>query len=129
MPTLAAKLYKSKGLPQSPRQIWWQTGISVTLLTKLYRQSIKWTTARPLLGIGLALLLPLTGFIQAGSLAQQFFPAADRDQLQVQLELPATTSITQTQAVTKQIRDRLLAFEPITDNRKLIKSAIAFGQK
>ena len=63
----------------------------------------------------MALTIPLVGFVQAGSLPQQFFPAADRDQLQIQLELPAATSIAQTQAVTKQVRDRLLSFEPITD--------------
>ena len=120
MPTLTAKLYKSNGSVEtyhdtSLRESWWQTGISIPILTRWYRQSIKWTTAKPVLGICLALLLPLTGFIQAGSLEQQFFPAADRDQLQIQLELPATTAIAQTQNVTEQIRDRLLAFENITD--------------
>lgn len=118
MPTLAAKLYKSNGAhhnkPKSNKS-WLQTGISVPILTQWYRKSIKWTTARPVLGVCLALLLPLMGFIQAGSLPQQFFPAADRDQLQIELELPATTSIVQTQAVTKQVRDRLLSFDQITD--------------
>ena len=123
MPTLTAKLYKSvraNGSVEtyhdtSLRESWWQTGISIPILTRWYRQSIKWTTAKPVLGICLALLLPLTGFIQAGSLEQQFFPAADRDQLQIQLELPATTAIAQTQNVTEQIRDRLLVFDNITD--------------
>ena len=123
MPTLTAKLYKSvraNGSVEtyydtSLRESWWHRGISVPILTRWYRQSIKWTTAKPVLGICLALLLPLTGFIQAGSLEQQFFPAADRDQLQIQLELPATTAIAQTQNVTEQIRDRLLVFDNITD--------------
>ena len=110
MPTLAAKLYRS---PQ--RQSWLQTGISIPILTQSYTKTIKWTASRPVLGICLALSLPIIGFIQAGSLPQQFFPAADRDQLQIQLELPAATSITQTQAVTEQIRDRLLEFDNITD--------------
>ena len=128
MPTLAAKLYKSTksvgtydNKPLStqkqprPRQSWLQTGISIPLLTRWYSKTIKWTTGRPILGVCFALLIPLTGFIQAGSLAQQFFPAADRDQLQIQLELPAATSIVQTQAVTEQVRDRLLDFDQITD--------------
>ena len=120
MPTLTAKLYRSNGSVETyhdtpQRQSWWQTGISIPILTRWYSKSIKWTTNRPVLGICLALLLPLTGFIQAGSLAQQFFPAADRDQLQIQLELPATTAIAKTQIVTEQIRDRLLSFENITD--------------
>ena len=120
MPTLAAKLYKSNGSVEtlhatSLQQSWLQTGISIPFLTSWYSKTIKWTTARPVLGICLALLLPLTGFIQAGSLPQQFFPTADRDQLQIQLELSAATSINQTQTLTEQVRDRLLSFEPITD--------------
>ncbi len=111
MPTLAVR---ANG--RSPQQqSWLQTGISIPILRQLYVRTIKWTTARPVLGICLALLIPLTGFIQAGSLPQQFFPAADRDQMQIQLELPAATSITQTQAVTKQVRDRLLNFDQISD--------------
>ena len=121
MPTLAAKLYKSNesvganGYSPKPKQSWLQTGISISFLTRWYYKTIKWTTAKPVLGICLALLLPLMGFIQAGNLPQQFFPAADRDQLQIQLELPAATSIDRTQAVTKQVRDRLLSFDSITD--------------
>jgi len=120
MPTLAAKLYKPNksvgAVREQPlQQSWWQTGISIPLLTRWYRQTIKWTTVRPLLGMCLALLIPLFGFIQAGSLPQQFFPAADRDQLQIQLELPAASSISQTQAITKQVRDRLLTHNEITD--------------
>ncbi len=120
MPTLAAKLYKPVktdfSMSVSPQSATWlQQGISVPILKQWYVKTIKWTTAKPILGIGLALLLPLMGFIQAGSLPQQFFPAADRDQLQIQLELSAATSIAQTQAITKQIRDRLLDFETIAD--------------
>ena len=122
MPTLTAKLYKSVGANgHSPlqqtlqRQFWWQTGISIPILTQWYSKTIAWTIKRPVLGICLALLLPLTGFIQAASLEQQFFPAADRDQLQIQLELPATTAIAQTQVITEEVRDRLLTFEDITD--------------
>ncbi|MEM8832860.1 MAG: efflux RND transporter permease subunit, partial [Cyanobacteria bacterium P01_G01_bin.19] len=113
MPTLAAKLIRINDT--FARRNWWQAGISVPPLTHWYKKTIKWTTAKPLLGVSLALLIPLFGFIQAGSLPQQFFPAADRDQLQIQLELPAATSIVKTTAVTKQIRDRLLNFDDVTD--------------
>ena len=116
MPTLTVRAVREQPLQQTPqRQSWWQTGISIPVLTQWYGKTIAWTIKRPVLGICLALLIPLTGFVQAGSLEQQFFPAADRDQLQIQLELPATTAIAQTQAVTEQVRDRLLAFEDITD--------------
>ena len=74
MPTLAVKLIKGNGPLSLQRGSWWQTGISIPFLTKRYSKTIKWMTARPVLGICLALLLPLAGFIQAGSLPQQFFP-------------------------------------------------------
>ena len=111
MPTLTVRANGGSLQQQS----WWQTGISIPILTQWYSKTIAWTIKRPVLGICLALLLPLTGFIQAASLEQQFFPAADRDQLQIQLELPVTTAIAQTQTVTEQVRDRLLAFEDLTD--------------
>lgn len=99
----------------SQRQTWWRTGLSIPRLTRWYGKTLQWSTAKPMLSIALALLLPMMGFIQAGSLPQQFFPAADRDQLQIQLELPAANAIAQTQAVTQQIRDRLINDEHITD--------------
>ena len=115
IPTLTAK-FQRRTNSSSPQQLsWLQTGISIPILKHWYVKTLKWTTARPVLGICLALFLPVVGFVQAGSLAQQFFPAADRDQLQIQLELPAATSITQTKSVAQQIRDRIIANPTITD--------------
>lgn len=125
MPTLTVKIYQSSKLfvvknhSSQPNKIfpnsWWQRGISIPWLTKQYYKTLKWTTNWPVLGICLALLLPVIGFIQVDNLAQQFFPTADRDQLQIQLELPTATSIVQTQIVTQQIRDLLLPYENVTD--------------
>ena len=113
IPTLAAKFYRLNN--QVDRPSWWQTGISFPFVTRWYVKTIKWTTARPVFGVCLALTIPFLGFIQAGSLPQQFFPAADRDQLQIQLELPPASSIAQTQAITQQVRDRLLTHGGISD--------------
>lgn len=121
IPTLTAILYQSdkplvvnEYLPQT-QETWWRDGISIPWLVVLYRKTLKWTINRPILAIFLALLLPLMGFIQANSLSQQFFPAADRDQLQIQLELPASTSIVQTKTITHQIREVLLSYGKIID--------------
>ena len=151
IPTLAAKLYRQKPVEvlsqnnhlsglnsyQTARRdhnsrdleklsqfpSWLKTGISIPMLTRLYGKTLTWATARPILGIFLALLLPLFGFLKAGSLAQQFFPAADRDQLQIQLELPASASITQTQSLAQQIRDRVMENPAITDVHWFIGSS------
>lgn len=112
IPTLTAKFNRQSNFTAAS---WWQTGIAFTPLTKLYNKSLKWITVKPLLGITLALLLPVFGFLQFPNLAQQFFPAADRDQIQIQLELPAITAISQTAATTKEIRQLLLKYPEITD--------------
>ncbi|MEN9568131.1 MAG: hypothetical protein RLZZ69_3327, partial [Cyanobacteriota bacterium] len=112
----AIRAMRSESFRESPlRQPWWQTGVSISALTRWYRKTLRWTIARPVLSIFLALLLPAVGLIQASSLSQQFFPGADRDQLQVQLELPAATAITQTTSVAQQIRDRLIKNPLVTD--------------
>ncbi len=61
------------------------------------------------------MLLPILGFIQAGSLEQQFFPAADRDQLQIELELSSSASLGQTQTLIKQIRQQIINYPEVTD--------------
>ena len=90
-------------------------GMSLPHLASLYRQTIHLITQRPWVGIAFALALPLVGFSQAPGLDQQFFPAADRDQLQIELELPAATSIRQTQTVVQQMRDRLIQNPEVED--------------
>jgi multidrug efflux pump subunit AcrB len=117
IPALAVKFYQPVRANDvgANGQTWWQTGISILALTRWYRKTLRWTIARPVLSIFLALLLPTVGLIQASSLSQQFFPGADRDQLQIQLELPAATAITQTTSVAQQIRDRMIKNPLVTD--------------
>ena len=112
IPTLTAKFNRRSNFNAAS---WWQKGISFTPLTRLYKQSLRWITVKPILGIVLALLLPLAGFLQFPTLARQFFPAADRDQIQIQLELPAVTAIAETASTTKEIRQLLLNHSEITD--------------
>lgn len=78
---------------------WSNSGISLPGLTKIYRQQLNSVLARPGLGVLLALILPVTGFLVAGTLPEQFFPPADRDQVHIELELPLASSLEQTQAV------------------------------
>ncbi len=120
IPTLTAKFNRQLNFSQAS---WWQTGITFAPLTKIYKKSLKWIAIQPLLGICLALLLPLTGFLQFPALAQQFFPAADRDQIQIQVELPAISAIAQTTATTKQIRQQLLAYPEISEVHWFIGSS------
>ncbi|NEQ97282.1 MAG: efflux RND transporter permease subunit [Cyanothece sp. SIO2G6] len=127
IPVLATKLYQlfppaSPGLanPSSSRRSpsslsWWQHGISTPYLTQWYEWSIFQITRRPWVGIGLALALPIVGLTQLPFLEQQFFPAADRNQLHIEVELPATAALNHTRDVTKQLRDRLIQDPDVVD--------------
>ena len=129
IPTFSAKFHqyddkkdKTRGKKQDIS--WLQKGIFIPILNKLYRRTVKFTISKPVLSIFLALLIPITGFIQAGSLRQQFFPAADRDQLQIQMELPASVTLAKTQNLIKEIRQKVINNSEVTDVHWLLGSNI-----
>ncbi|MBE9216868.1 efflux RND transporter permease subunit [Plectonema cf. radiosum LEGE 06105] len=122
VPAFAAKFYRHQD--SKKKLSWLQNGISIPLLTRLYRRTVKFTIAKPILSIMLALLIPVMGFVQAGSLEQQFFPAADRDQLQIQLELPASVSLAKTQTLIQQIRQQIIKNPEVKDVHWLLGRSI-----
>ena len=95
---------------------WWRTGYSNPKLTNLYRRSILKVLNKPMLGIALSCIIPLLGFGLAPTLTQQFFPPVDRNQFQVQLAMPAQSSIAQTQAAVAIAEDILRKDERVTDS-------------
>ncbi len=123
IPALAAKLQNSRVGNAHPTG-WLQHGVAFPVVTRLYKRTLKWTVAKPVLSIFLALLLPVIGFIQAASLEQQFFPAADRDQLQIELELSPSTSLAQTQTIAKQIRQQVINHPEVKEVHWLLGSNI-----
>ena len=129
-PVLAVKLYgylkrrrgredgrtnkqTNKALPFYRR--WLQDGFSNSTLTGIYRQILDLTFARPWMGIALSLILPVLGFTLFPTLETQFFPPADRDQIQLELELPPSASLQQTQSVVKQVRSTFLQHPEVSD--------------
>ncbi|NJL88158.1 MAG: efflux RND transporter permease subunit [Leptolyngbyaceae cyanobacterium SM1_1_3] len=58
-------------------------------------------------------MLPVVGFIQAGSLESQFFPSVQRDQFQIEVEFANQSAIAQSQSAVMGARDLLLAHEQI----------------
>jgi multidrug efflux pump subunit AcrB len=94
---------------------WWHNGFSHSGLTSLYRQSLDKILSKPRLGILLALIIPLIGFVMASSLDEQFFPPAERDQLNIELELPSQSSIEQTRVSAVQARKIILAHPEVSD--------------
>lgn len=94
------------------RQHWWQTGFSNRWLRGVYDKSLEIVFKRPLIGVGVGMLFPILGFIGSRTLEEQFFPPADRDQLQIELELSPQSSLASTLATTRQISE-VLATEPM----------------
>ncbi|NEO54404.1 MAG: efflux RND transporter permease subunit [Okeania sp. SIO3B5] len=94
---------------------WWQTGFANSSLTKLYKVSLRSVFRSPWLGILLGLILPITGFIQVIILPRQFFPPAERNQLQIELELPGLSSIEKTKNTAIKVRNLMLKHPEIEE--------------
>ena len=77
---------------------WWNGGLSSPVLGRIYRKTLDWTTAKPVIAIALTMVLPIMGFINVSSLPEQFFPSLDRDQFQIEIEFPSQTSIAQSRS-------------------------------
>ncbi|NES88059.1 MULTISPECIES: efflux RND transporter permease subunit [Okeania] len=114
---ITAKLYHNpdRNSWQKTKQPWWKTGFSNSYLTQIYQLSLRSVYSSPLLGILLGLILPITGIVQLGTLPQQFFPQVDRDQVQIELELPALTSIEKTRNTALQVRELILKHPEIDE--------------
>ncbi|HKK51204.1 MAG TPA: efflux RND transporter permease subunit, partial [Myxococcota bacterium] len=85
-------------------------------LRERFRQTLLHVLRRPALGIAFGLFLPLCGFAVAGTLSQQFFPANDRDQFQVQVDLPAHYPLEATLGVVRRVRSIVDAREAVIDS-------------
>ncbi|PIE24223.1 MAG: acriflavine resistance protein B [Planctomycetota bacterium] len=99
---------EARGRPQ-----WWREGFRSQGLSRAYRASLGFFFARPLLGILLALLLPLAGFWAGTQLQEQFFPPAERDQFVLQITLPPSASLAQTSERALEIREQLRKHEQV----------------
>ncbi|AFY53199.1 cation/multidrug efflux pump [Rivularia sp. PCC 7116] len=126
IPTFSAKLHRFRDTKQdnNKNKSWLQKGIFIPILNKLYRRTVTFTVAKPVISIFLALLIPIMGFIQAGSLRQQFFPAADRDQLQIEFELTSSVSLEKTQNLIKEIRKDIINNPEVKEIHWLLGSNI-----
>lgn len=107
IPTLAG-LLDSFG-SDSRQASWWNAGLHSQRLLDFYRRSLRFLFARPALGLTLGVILPVIGFVQARNLPEQFFPPADRDMFQVEMELPSHTSLEETRRTAMAVRQQMMA--------------------
>ncbi|MGB3292509.1 MAG: efflux RND transporter permease subunit [Phormidesmis sp.] len=106
---------------------WWQGGFANRSLSDFYTRSLGMMFRRPVLGIGIAMILPVVGFVQFASLPQQFFPPTNRDQFQIEFELPAQSALALTRTQILSARDLIQQHPTVSDVHWFLgKSAPAF---
>ena len=100
--SLAGRMHPFASDRHLPR--WMVRGISPPWLSGIYQRLLTLLVARPTIGILLALIVPIYGFSQASTLAQQFFPPTDRNQFYIEFELPVQASLAETERQVAEVR-------------------------
>ncbi|MEL6870835.1 MAG: efflux RND transporter permease subunit [Pseudomonadota bacterium] len=118
IPALAA-LFIRRCEPGQQRH-WWSDGASSRRLSERYESVLHACLRRPGLTALACLVLPIAGFQLAGTLGQEFFPTADRDQVEIQVWTPRGTSVDATAELTRKIDARLAEEAGVTDVHWLV---------
>jgi multidrug efflux pump subunit AcrB len=113
LPALAGRIHRWRHNPDA--SAWWQVGFSHPRLSRFYRWTLTRTFSRPMVGVSLALILPVLGFALAPHLGLQFFPPTDRDQFYIEMELPTPSSLAQTQATVMKARKVIQQYPEIRE--------------
>ena len=90
-------------------------GLDIPPLRKLYEWSLGVAFRFPLLGVLISVLLPALGFWAATRLPEQFFPASDRQQIQIEVELGADSVVEKTRRTVLAMHESVEADEGVAD--------------
>lgn len=118
IPALAALFLRRH--VEGTQRTWWSDGWSSRRLKERYRRFLEIAVSRPGVTIPACLTLPVLGFVLAGTLGQEFFPPADRDQFEIEVWLPPQASIERTDAVTRDLEARVRAHDEVEEVHWLI---------
>lgn len=116
IPSVTAMIDKRFPLKPNQPQHWWISGFTPTGLSSWYRRSVSLVLKKPALGVGASLILPICGFLVAQTMTVSFFPPVDRNQFQIQLSLPASTSLIETRQEVERVQAYLSAVPEIKDS-------------
>lgn len=106
---------------------WYNAGIQLPTLSSLFRRSLDFTLTHRRSMILVVFLLPLFGFLAAKHLTEQFFPPSDRDMFQIEVFMPAQSSIDNTKSMTDALSAYLYQQDGIDQVRWFIgKNAPSF---
>ncbi len=98
---------------QKQSRSWWQSGVHFDFLARRFENSLQWALSYPERTLAAVVLVPCLGYIAAGSLTEQFFPASDRDMFHIEVFLPLHSSVVATQKATQDISETLSVQEDI----------------
>ncbi len=110
--TLIAGLAGRFGV-EGEQQKWYQAGIRLPLVSKLFKLSLRTALKRPLLSGLIIGIFPILGFIAAGQMTEQFFPPSDRDMFQIEVYLSPHASIESTRSRVEEIDKQLRKTEGV----------------
>ncbi len=95
---------------KSTFQSWWQVGIQAPSVSLAFKKQLGRWIKQPILVLPVITLLCLSGFVLSTTLANVFFPSADRDQFEVYLWTKEGSSIDNTAFYVREI-DRAIRSE------------------
>lgn len=116
--SLAGRFLPTRG--SVGRAAWLRSGIAFPGLARAHDRLVAAFLRRPLLGILASVVLPLVGFVGAGTLDEQFFPPAERDQFQLQLLMPASASIEASEAAVRTMQREVAAIDGVRSSFTII---------
>jgi multidrug efflux pump subunit AcrB len=102
-----------------PRR-WWRDGYASPRLTASFGRVLTLCMQRPILGVAASVVLPILGFAAGTTLMEQFFPANDRNQFQVQIRLPTQSSLAATRDATVAVRQAIERHDAVVDSHWFI---------
>lgn len=103
------------------------SGVGAPRLNYWFRRFLAWVLLRPRRFMLAACVLPVTGFIAIQSLPEQFFPPSDRDMINLELYLPAGSSIEHTRRATEKITEIINTHPEVTSIHWFIgRNAVSF---
>lgn len=89
-------------------------GIASGAIGRGFRATLRWSAANPVRSIALALVLPVLGFASFPTLVPQFFPAVDRNQFHIEVEMARGTAITETRRLVEEMDRELRETDGVT---------------
>ncbi len=100
---LAARFLPRYTTDSQASQRWWHTGIQTPSLSEAFNKQLGRWIKQPWLVLPVIIGLCASGFVLSGTLANVFFPSADRDQFEIYVWTKDGASIENTQAYTREL--------------------------